>query len=165
MLARSVVPYRLGAWLVCACLIACVGNGDDLDLNGRPIVSGADGGGSVTPGPTASSGSIGTFSWIQENIFNRTCAPACHHGSGAPKGLALDARNAYRLLVRVPSAEVPSLLRVKPGNPDNSYLLIKLVTRDARRAGDRMPRGGPTYLTNTQLDAVRRWIEKGAPNQ
>jgi len=38
---------------------------------------------------------------------------------------------AFNLLVGVPSTEVPSLLRVKPGDPDNSYIIQKLENHAA----------------------------------
>src|SRR5690554_4379539 len=60
-----------------------------------------------------------TFSSIQANIFTPICTQ-CHAGGNAPLGLRLDAANSYALLVGVPSAQQPSVLRVNPLNPDAS---------------------------------------------
>src|SRR5215467_13320092 len=89
------------------CLAGCTaGNGNGLDQNGRPIDEGG-GGGALTA----------TFSSIQANVFTPNCAiSGCHSGAAAPHGLRLDEGRSYALLVGVPSAEVPPLMRVNPGN-------------------------------------------------
>lgn len=80
-------------------------------------------------------------------------------GAGAPTGLRLDAGNSYALLVNVPSTQVPALLRVKPGDPDNSYLVQKIDGRAA--VGGRMPLGRPA-LPQASIVLVRSWIAGGA---
>ena len=99
-----------------------------------------------------------TFASIQTNIFTPICEQ-CHSGAGAPVGLRLDATNSYALLVGVPSGEVPSLLRVKPFDPNNSYLIHKLEGRAS--VGQRMPLGLPPLL-QADIDVVRQWITEGA---
>jgi methionine-rich copper-binding protein CopC len=73
--------------------------------------------------------------------------------------LRLDAGNSYALLVGVPSAESPGTLRVKPGDPDNSYLVMKIEGRAA--VGGRMPLGGPP-LSSSAIAEIRQWITDGA---
>ena len=102
-----------------------------------------------------------SYADIQTLIFDPLCA-TCHRGGAAPKGLSLEADRAIDQLVRVPSAEAPSLMRVAPGQPDESYLVVKLTPSDARRVGARMPRTGPPYLSNPQVRAIRQWIRDGA---
>jgi hypothetical protein len=65
------------------------------------------------------------FQRIQDTILTPLCA-GCHSGLFAPHGLRLDARNSYRLLVGARSSEVPSVQRVKSGDPDASYLVQKI---------------------------------------
>ncbi len=96
---------------------------------------------------------------IQANIFTPICS-VCHVGGGAPEGLRLDAANSYNLLVGVPSTEVPSLLRVKPGDPANSYIIQKLQGHAA--VGAQMPLGGP-YLSQDTIAFIQQWIANGAP--
>jgi len=103
-----------------------------------------------------------SFDEIQASIFGPACAAPCHKGGSAPKGLSLEDGRALPALVGVPSSEVPELLRVAPGRPTESYLLAKLVPRDARRVGGRMPRNGPPYLSDAQVRALSRWIRAGA---
>jgi mono/diheme cytochrome c family protein len=129
-------------------LAACAGNGEGLDSNGRPV---APGGGTV---PLSAD-----FKSIQANIFTPICS-VCHVGGAAPEGLRLDATDSFNLLVGVPSTEVPSLLRVKPGDPANSYIIQKLEGHAA--VGAQMPLGGP-YLSTDTIAFVRQWIANGAP--
>ena len=63
------------------------------------------------------------------------------------------------MLVNVPSTEVPSILRVEPGNPDDSYLVQKIEGTAA--VGARMPLGGPN-LSADEIAAIRQWITDGA---
>lgn len=141
-------PDLLLTLLCCGTIASCGGGG---------------GGGSSTtpnppPPPTPAFNPV--FSEIQSNVFTPTCATAgCHSGAGAPQGLRLDATNSYGLLVNVPSSEVPSILRVAPGDPDNSYLVQKLEGTAA--SGGRMPLGLPA-LEQATIDIIRQWITDGA---
>lgn len=128
-------------------IAACAGNGEGLDANGQPLVPGS---GTV---PLSAD-----FASIQANIFTPICS-VCHIGGGAPEGLRLDAANSYDLLVGVPSTEVPSLLRVKPGDPVNSYIIQKLQGHAA--VGAQMPFGGP-YLSADTIAFIQQWITNGA---
>jgi hypothetical protein len=132
----------------CTCIAACAGSGVGLDSNGLPI-----GSESMTGGPITA-----TFDSIQDNVFTPICS-VCHAGGAAPEGLRLDSADSYANLVGVPSTEVPSILRVKPGDPDNSYLVQKIEGIAA--VGARMPYGGP-YLDQTTINAIRQWITDGA---
>ncbi len=103
-----------------------------------------------------------TFSRVQNEIFTPTCgAIGCHDALGQQQGQILTAGKAYANTVGVPSTELPSLLRVAPGDPANSYLYRKIT--GAGITGDRMPQGGP-YLSDAQTKLVRDWIRRGAPN-
>ena len=103
------------------------------------------------------------FSTLQTTIFNLNCAlSGCHTGTFPPQGLNLSAGQAYASLVGVTAQEKPELLRVKPGDPDNSYIYLK-VTGSPRINGEQMPRGR-TALSAEQIDLIRRWIEQGAKN-
>ena len=103
-----------------------------------------------------------TFAEIQTMIFDPMCALSCHRAGAAPKGLSMQPAFAIKHLVNVPSAEAPGLMRVAPGQPDQSYLVIKVVSSDPRRKGARMPRNGPPWVSRAQIRALRRWITAGA---
>lgn len=134
--------------LMLAGLSACSGNGHGLDQGGRPLTPGGTSGGVLTA----------DFDSIQRNVFTPICT-TCHAGSNAPQGLHLDAANSYSQLVGVPSAEVSALLRVKPGDPANSYIVQKLEGHAA--VGAQMPLGGPPLAAAT-IAVIRQWISDGA---
>ncbi len=103
-----------------------------------------------------------TFTRVQNEIFTPTCAQlGCHDRLGQQSQQILAAGVAYANIVNRPSVEIPSLMRVVPGDPANSYLYRKIT--GAGITGDRMPQGGP-FLTDAQIKLVRDWIRRGAPN-
>ena len=152
---KRLVPLVAGALAVLTGLAACAGNGDGLNSKGLPIGSSGGGGGTPPTGPFTAD-----FQSIQDNVFTPICSP-CHSGASAPKGLMLDAAHSYNLLVGVASTEVPALDRVKAGDPDNSYIIIKL-TNGAGIVGSQMPLG-ENPLPQATIDVIRQWITNGAP--
>lgn len=145
-----------------ALLAGCSGSGAGLDQNGNPL--GSSGGGSSGSGSSGSSGSSGaSFQAIQDQVFTPICAQ-CHAGAGAPEGMQLSAGVSYGMIVNVPSQEQPALLRIKPGDPDNSYLVQKIEGRAA--VGAQMPDGCPATqpcLDQATIDMIREWVSEGAP--
>lgn len=109
-----------------------------------------------------------TFSSIQQNIFEagdssgRPACTNCHTTGRTPAGLDLSSGAAYGALVGVPARNKPGAVRVVAGDPEASYVIHKLEGRSTI-AGVRMPLGGP-YLTQGQIDVIKRWIELGAKN-
>jgi mono/diheme cytochrome c family protein len=99
------------------------------------------------------------FQRIQDTIFTTHCV-SCHSGLFAPHRLRLDVRNSYRSLVGMQSAEVPAFQRVKPGDPDASYLVQKIEGHASE--GVRMPASGPP-LSGQDIELIRQWIAGGAP--
>jgi hypothetical protein len=147
------VASRAGVVLTILSIAACAGNGNGLDANGQPLTAGSSG--SLPP-------LSADFASIQADIFTPICS-VCHIGGGAPEGLRLDATDSFNLLVGVPSTEVPALLRVKPGDPDNSYIIQKLEGHAA--VGAQMPFGCPSTqpcLTTSTIAFIRQWITDGA---
>jgi hypothetical protein len=146
--SKLCLPAALG--LLSSWLCACSGSGVGLDGNGQPL-SGSSSGGTV---PLSAD-----FDAIQANVFTPICS-VCHIGATAPEGLMLDAAHSYNLLVNVPSTEVPSILRVDPGDPTNSYIIQKLEGHAA--VGAQMPLG-ETPLPATTIAFIVQWITNGAP--
>ena len=89
------------------------------------------------------------FESIQTNIFTPICS-GCHGGPNPAANLDLDAAHSYNDLVNVPSTEEPTLDRVKPGDPANSFLVIHMQSD-----GD----GAPA----SDIPFVVQWITDGAP--
>ena len=107
-----------------------------------------------------------TLTQLQTQVFTPLCS-GCHNGSqpsgGAlPGSQNLTAEHTFSNIVGVASLEQPNLMRVKPGDPDNSYLIHK-VEGTAGITGAQMPLGGPP-LSQATIDQIRSWISSGAPN-
>ena len=111
-----------------------------------------------------------TFTSIQRDIFEttdvagRVACVTCHTNVGRTPsgGMNLLHDVAYDQIVNVNATQVPSLKRVNPGSPDASYMVHKLEGLPGI-VGRRMPFNGPPYLTDGQIQIMRRWIELGAP--
>ena len=103
-----------------------------------------------------------TFTRVQNEIFTPNCASiGCHDPLGQSSQMVLSAGRAYAQTVNVPSVEMPSLSRVRPNDPTNSYLYRKIIGSGI--TGERMPATRPP-LTDEQIKLVRDWIRRGAPN-
>jgi hypothetical protein len=103
-----------------------------------------------------------TLAAVQEQVFNQSCAlSGCHVGSQAPMGLVLSTGQAHSNTVGVRSVQVPDLFRIEPGNPGESYLVMK-VEGTPGIVGGRMPLGIPP-LTDEAIALLRDWILAGAP--
>lgn len=96
-------------------------------------------------------------------VFQQNCV-SCHVTGEELGGLGLAPSLAYRQLVEAEALQSP-MARVKPGAPEESYLLHKLAGThlDQGGTGGRMPLGFPP-LAETQIDQITRWIAAGAPN-
>jgi hypothetical protein len=131
-------------------LVACGSGGG----GGGAPAGGSGGGGGGGGGPVL----LPTFESIQDQVFDQLCI-GCHIGASAPLGLRLDDANSYALLVGVASVQQPALLRVDPGDPDDSYLIRKL--EGTATTGGRMPLG-LTPLPAADIAVIRQWITDGA---
>ena len=92
---------------------------------------------------------------------------ACHSRSPFGGDLDLTPANAYATLVNVRAALAPAKLRVKPGDPDASFLVQKLTNMQAQGEGNPMPQGeGIQWRAPdpAKLNVLRCWIARGAPN-
>jgi hypothetical protein len=71
---------------------------------------------------------------------------------------------AYANLVDQPSGQLPTMMLVAPGEPENSYLWHKLLGThlDVGGEGDPMPATGYP-LDDDTLGRVEAWILAGAP--
>ncbi|MEX0899830.1 MAG: hypothetical protein WD081_03975 [Gammaproteobacteria bacterium] len=141
---------RLAVLLFTSTLIACGGGGSSTPTPPAPPPPPPD---PYDPGEVQP-----TLASIQDRVFTPICT-VCHAGSTAPNGLRLEAGVSHGMLVNVASVNESSVMRVLPGDPDNSYLIHKL--EGTQNVGERMPLGGP-YLDAAVIGAIREWIEDGA---
>jgi hypothetical protein len=147
---------------VLACLfIGCAGSGGD-----------GGGGGGNKPPACASQVPGDPISYPSNiaPILAQSCGlSGCHVPPIVNAGLDLTPAKAYDQIYNVPASQVAGLKRIKPGDPDNSYLLRK-ITPDATIQGVLMPQGcpgtpvaGPRCLLPDEIDAFRTWILECAP--
>lgn len=99
-----------------------------------------------------------TLTNVQEQVF-RSCTFSSCHGSTPAGQLDLLPGESYVELVGVASSEKPELMRVVAGNPDDSYLMMKLRD-EAGIVSDEMPPGAP--LPDDKIQLVADWISAGA---
>jgi hypothetical protein len=106
-----------------------------------------------------------TFAAIQGAIFERRgCTAEVCHGSAAQGGLDLRPEVAFGNLVDADSP-LGLMKRVEPGEPARSFLWRKLAKGTLGLAdvpGTSMPNGLPP-IPEAELDAIRAWIQAGAP--
>lgn len=99
-------------------------------------------------------------------IWDASCAPYCHTlgGTGAT-WFILDEGVAYDELVNVSSLSFPELVRIVPGDPDNSYLWHKINDThvDFGGGGTSMPPPPSAPLSDDDRDTIRQWILEGCP--
>lgn len=97
------------------------------------------------------------FSSIQTEVLDNSCAlSGCHDGTRRPN---LTAGVAFVNIVNMPSTQ--GLNYIEPGDPDNSYLYLKLLGNNI--SGSRMPVGADP-LSIAVTDSIKKWIENGALN-
>ena len=151
---------RLCIWGFACLLASCAGSGG--------------GGGGGTPKPACkppAGGATISFKGVIQPIFNRSCAfsPSCHAGPAPSQGNDLSPGKACASSINVKATEVPTLKRVKPGDPANSYLVQKI--QGPVVSGVLMPQGCPgppvdsraQCLTPDEIQAIVQWVTECAP--
>lgn len=108
-----------------------------------------------------------TFNKFYTDIIDPKCN-SCHDSTPPSQGpLNMSSRaTAYANLVNVAASQPNAMDRIEPSDPDNSYLLHKIKNTHSSvpgGKGDRMPPSG-SALTQLQINEIRAWIERGAPN-
>jgi len=111
------------------------------------------------------------FQQISQTILSPSCATsACHARPDrlAGAGLVLETDVAWANMVDKPvqsgawPIKLARLMRVAPGDPDASALMLTLRPTAELSEDLHMPPIRP--LPDDQVEAIRSWIERGAPN-
>jgi hypothetical protein len=110
----------------------------------------------------ALAGEAPSFSADIVPILRSRCA-ICHLTGEEAGDMSLVPDAAYETLVSVKSPTT-GLVRVEPGKPDASYLIMKLEGTHLSKGGSgaRMPFGAEP-LTAMNIQLIRDWIAAGAP--
>ena len=114
-----------------------------------------------TPVPDVPSGQTVSYSTHLEPLVIARCL-GCHEVDEPEAELVLERGRGYQALVGPSSVQAPSVALVEPGEPENSYLWLKL--QHTAPHGKGMPRTltGSKKLRDDELELYRRWIEDGA---
>jgi hypothetical protein len=111
---------------------------------------------------SASSGPPVAYSQVQSVFENNGCT-GCHPGVNS--SLNLQAAASYDDLVGIEALEDPNLYRVVAGDPDNSFLYLKVggnpVVADIPGIGSRMPPQAPP-ISAEDMRVIHDWIAQGA---
>ena len=138
--------------IILAVVAACGGGNGDM--------SGPD------PGPpNPPTNSSVSFKDDVQPIFSANCAlSGCHLPPNPQQGQNLSTGVAFFNIVNVPSRELPSMNRVTPGDPNNSYLAHKIrgTQNSVGGSGATMPIGG--VLSAAEINTIVAWIQQGALN-
>jgi len=115
-----------------------------------------------------------TFSSISANFLQVGCGSNqinCHSSnSAAVEGGPSFAGHPYGVLVNAPAANrfgsARGLTLVKPGDPDNSFLLTKLrlTSTNDPQFGSGQPATAPGSTCADSLAVIAQWITLGAPD-
>jgi hypothetical protein len=103
-------------------------------------------------------------------ILEKSCAlGGCHLRAPGAGGLVLDRSTAAwrTAVVNVPAQQNPAMALVAPGDPDRSWLVVKIFGAFCNASCDRtlgcgasMPPGQP--LSDTERATIMTWIRDGA---
>ena len=120
-----------------------------------------------------------SFASLRSQVLGVSCGAsgaACHSSGGAVDSGGLDlSTDPYSALLGSDGSGAPAaniagsvtgLKRVIAGDPEHSFLVIKLSTKTGSdpRYGSGMPFGSPGALCAADLDQIRAWIQAGAKN-
>jgi hypothetical protein len=119
------------------------------------------------PGTEKESGDTATTAVSYDDqiqfTFDRNCAfSGCHLGAESEEGMDLSPGVSYANIVNVASRQVPSLDRVEPGDPEASYLFLKLNDRADEVGGDETRMPPELFLSAPELEMFEQWITEGA---
>lgn len=163
MIIRSLTAVRFLAASAVLLWCSCGGGGSFSTGGGTPPPA-------TCQNPLATPISNPRFSTDLLPMFQATCGSAsssCHGAVTVPggkfsfsTGAGRTAQDVYNDLVNAPANQIQGWVRVKPGDPANSWLYAK-VTGNNQGYGTQMPQAANPLCTAT-LENIRIWIQQGA---
>jgi len=98
-----------------------------------------------------------TYENVQK-IFTIKCI-ACHNNTAYSLNyLSLEADVAFDNLINIKSQQRNNIDLIKPFEPENSYLYMKLIGNDIE--GTKMPQN--SALPTREIELIQKWIQEGA---
>ncbi len=116
--------------------------------------------------PATATPQAASFAQIRDEILTPKCATQfCHSSQTMSGGLVLEGAGARDNLVGVaptnPAAAERGWSRVQASDPDNSFLMVKIIGPNESALGSRMPLGG-SALSSEEVALIEGWITAGA---
>ncbi len=106
-----------------------------------------------------------TLATVSSNIFERSCdGPGCHFGGEDPAPLDLTNDAGLRARLLGPAEVVPTMNHIVPGQPNESFLLLKVRGTQPDSGPDNLQM--PLFedqISADALDYLTEWISLGAP--
>jgi hypothetical protein len=169
--------------LICALAAVSACSNDTTSDGGAGAAGEASGGAGGAGGAAAGAAGAAaeeSLAAIQKDIFDKSCSfSSCHspQGAGSSGDLSLGKSDAvtssavHAALVGKAASIDPSLVLVKAGDADGSFLVAKLDagnnagkfqgTSCSQNCGDPMPLGS-AGLSAEKITRIRNWINQGA---
>ncbi|MBT6180062.1 MAG: hypothetical protein HOI23_22660 [Deltaproteobacteria bacterium] len=111
-----------------------------------------------------------TLQGVSTQVFEKSCAySTCHDADSPAAGLSVHDMDAIIAAIDSPSGQDPNVMQIAPGDSANSYIYRKMVGENMAatdvngNAATIMPPGSP--LCAPKVEAVRAWIDAGAPTE
>jgi hypothetical protein len=152
------VKWLFGAGLIAGVFfVGCGGDGSSLGPDGTPEENGNGDNGNGNGAEKV------TLAELSTEIFTPKCAFAgCHGGANPAGGMSLAADVIAADIVDVAATANAAFKRIDPGNPDDSYIVMKIEGRGI--TGRQMPPNA-TPLSAEEIEKIRSWIADGAPTE
>jgi hypothetical protein len=145
------------------------GDGDDMPMPGRlcKVIT--------TSATCVEAANHQNLAWIEQNIFTPNCGGnSCHGNVPTPGGRIALAAMSHGKLVNAESEFAPGRKLVVASSVKQSYLMVLMrhvSLADAEPSPAPAPPADPGYMPQNsdpvccqKMDAIVRWIERGAPN-
>lgn len=96
---------------------------------------------------------LATYTETVEPVVSRKCA-ACHNNASPGSGVSFQKGSGYEYLVNVASEQAPDVMRVTPGDKEQSYLAHKILGthETVGGSGTKMPPSG--RLRENEVEAI-----------
>jgi len=159
------IPKAILLALACSLAVlvgvaGCAGDGTTLGPSGTPDTTmDGDNGDNGENGDNGDNGDTAvTLATLSAEIFTPSCAVSgCHAGPNASNGMSLEAGVIASEIIGVTSTGYGDIVRIAPGDPDNSLIVQKV----RGEAGGQMPQSAPA-LSDEAIAKLIEWIEAGA---
>ena len=140
-----------------ACSVSKVGEHDAPTADAAPTAD-------VQPGSESATTLLGGVTAI---VIPNCAVSGCHDAQTKEHGMDLSsAANIYDAWVNrkgLDHCRNALRLRVVPGAPDESYVMVKILGTETCDLSQRMPAPPRAQLTDDQIQVIRAWIASGAP--